>query len=375
MMRMLRKIIFWLHLAAGLIAGVVILLMAVTGMAMSFERQIMEAAQKMSYPVEPPSPPASRLSLNELLEKARLSLPEPDPTAITLKSDGSRPVSVGFGREKVLWLHPYSGKVFEDRTSALADFFGFAEDLHRWLALEGDLKDSGRAVTGAACLVFAVLLCTGIYLWWPHHLSRNAWRGALVPLWKLKGKARDWNWHTTFGFWMSLPLLIVILTGLIMSYPWANNLIFTLSGEEPPPARKAGGGQKEAPPVFAPADLDLLVGAAEKQVPLWVSMQIRFPGKKGGPVAVAIEEPHPPHPFARSTVTLDAASGAVLKWEPFSGQSTARKIRSFVRPIHTGEAGGVAGQALAALAALVAAVLVWTGFALSLRRFLAWRRR
>lgn len=374
-MKLLRKVIFWLHLVAGVAAGLVILLMAATGIAMSFERQIMELAQRVSYPVEPPSPEARRMDLNELVEKARLSVPEPAPTALALRSDGNRPVNISFGREKVLWLNPYTGAVFEDHTSALGGFFQFAEDLHRWLALEGDFRDSGKAVTGAACMVFAFLLCTGIYLWWPHHLSRNAWRGALVPRWELKGKARDWNWHTTFGFWMALPLLIVILTGLIMAYPWANNLIFILSGEEPPPARQEGGAQKAAPPVFVPANLDLLVGAVDKQVPAWVSLQIRFPGKKGGPVAVAIEEPHPPHPFARSTVTLDAASGTIVKWEPFSGQNTAKKIRSFIRPVHTGEAGGILGQALAALAAATAAVLVWTGLALSLRRFLAWRKR
>jgi uncharacterized iron-regulated membrane protein len=42
-----------------------------------------------------------------------------------------------------------------------------------------------------------------------------------------------------------------------------------------------------------------------------------------------------------------------------------------VRPVHTGEAGGMAGQMVAALASACGVVLVWTGFALAWRRLRA----
>lgn len=47
----------------------------------------------------------------------------------------------------------------------------------------------------------------------------------------------------------------------------------------------------------------------------------------------------------------------------------AQMMRSLNRTLHTGEAGGILGQTLAFLACIGGLVLVYTGFALSFRRF------
>ena len=46
-----------------------------------------------------------------------------------------------------------------------------------------------------------------------------------------------------------------------------------------------------------------------------------------------------------------------------------------MRFLHTGEALGFFGKLVAALASIGGALLVWTGFALAWRRFIAWRRK
>jgi uncharacterized iron-regulated membrane protein len=38
--KQIRKIIFWCHLTAGVFAGVIILIMSVTGVLLAYERQI-----------------------------------------------------------------------------------------------------------------------------------------------------------------------------------------------------------------------------------------------------------------------------------------------------------------------------------------------
>jgi uncharacterized iron-regulated membrane protein len=52
-----------------------------------------------------------------------------------------------------------------------------------------------------------------------------------------------------------------------------------------------------------------------------------------------------------------------------------RRLRAWVRPLHTGEAGGLPGQTIALVASAGGGVLVWTGLALAWRRFRTWRRR
>lgn len=42
-MKKFRQIVFWMHLSAGVVAGLVILLMSVTGVLLTFERQIVRS--------------------------------------------------------------------------------------------------------------------------------------------------------------------------------------------------------------------------------------------------------------------------------------------------------------------------------------------
>ena len=125
----------------------------------------------------------------------------------------------------------------------------------------------------------------------------------------------------------------------------------------------------------APAGLDALWARAERQVPGWVLISLRVPTRPDGTVTFVIQEPTGWHPTPRSQLTLDPATAEVVRWEPFAGQSLGRRLRSWVRPLHTGEAGGPVGQAIALMASGGGAVLVWTGLALAWRRFRSWRRR
>ena len=56
----LRKVIFWLHLTAGLVAGLVIAIMCFTGAALAFEKDIIAWAERDVRRVTPPSPGDTR---------------------------------------------------------------------------------------------------------------------------------------------------------------------------------------------------------------------------------------------------------------------------------------------------------------------------
>jgi uncharacterized iron-regulated membrane protein len=86
---------------------------------------------------------------------------------------------------------------------------------------------------------------------------------------------------------------------------------------------------------------------------------------------IMIEEATALHPYPRSLLTLEVATATVVKWESYASFNLGRTIRSWVRPVHTGEVGGLIGQAIAALASAGGAVLVYTGVALAWRRCFA----
>ena len=98
-------------------------------------------------------------------------------------------------------------------------------------------------------------------------------------------------------------------------------------------------------------------------------MMMRLPPRDDGPVTFLIQEPIAPHIFARSQLVLSRSSAEVVKWEPYAGASPGRKLRIWVRGLHTGEALGFVGQTIAGLASLGGCFLVWTGIATAWRRF------
>ena len=53
-MKSFRTVIFWIHLAVGATAGVVILIMSVTGVALTYEKQMLEWADRRAWTA--PSP-------------------------------------------------------------------------------------------------------------------------------------------------------------------------------------------------------------------------------------------------------------------------------------------------------------------------------
>lgn len=136
-----------------------------------------------------------------------------------------------------------------------------------------------------------------------------------------------------------------------------------------------GGGTRESAPFEAlVVGLDPVWARAAQQVDGWRSINLRVPQTPNAPLAFTIDTGDGGQPQLRSTLTLTRA-GEVVRWEPFESQSLGRRLRSWSRFTHTGEAFGLAGQTIAGLVSAGGCVLVYTGLALSLRRFLAWRRR
>ncbi|HEY5864199.1 MAG TPA: PepSY-associated TM helix domain-containing protein, partial [Candidatus Tectomicrobia bacterium] len=249
----LRKMFFWLHLTAGIVAGVVILVMSVTGVLLAFERQIVAFAERETRTVQPPVPGAPRLNLDTIVEQARATIHDVAPSGLILHADPATATMVNFGREQAVFIDPYTGAVRGHGATAVRGFFHVVTDWHRWLGRHGESRDFGRAVTGACNAAFIGLVVSGFYLWWPRRWTRQALRAVAVPSLTLRGKPRDWNWHNAFGLWSAPVLLFVTVTGLVISYQWAGNLIYTLTGTEVPPQR---------PPSNPPAGGGVMAGAA-----------------------------------------------------------------------------------------------------------------
>ena len=105
----------------------------------------------------------------------------------------------------------------------------------------------GRAMTGASNLAFLFIVLSGLFLWWPRSWKWPAVRSITWFKGGLRGKARDFNWHNTIGFWSAIPLAIIVAGGVVISYPWATGLVYRAYGEAPPAPAGAGAARGGGP--------------------------------------------------------------------------------------------------------------------------------
>jgi uncharacterized iron-regulated membrane protein len=267
-----------------------------------------------------------------------------------------------------------------------------------------------------------MLAVTGLYLWMPRSWS---WRAVRPVIWfrqNSNSKARDFNLHNAIGFWSAPVLIVLTLTAVPISFQWGGRVINALTGT-PPTAVPAGSGRLGPPAIAVPApapgtpalSLDALLAAVQKQVPAWQTITLRTgntggtgaPGGRGGrggpggpgarsgagrdgpagearPANPAPAAATPAGPAATSfsiresgtwprtattTLALNPFTGDVVQRTGYGNLPAAQQVRSWTRFLHTGEALGKVGQFIAGLACLGGVFLVYTGFALSWRRF------
>ncbi len=122
-------------------------------------------------------------------------------------------------------------------------------------------------------------------------------------------------------------------------------------------------------------DFGALFARARQQVDGWQTITLRLPQSDQQPLSFSIDQGSGGQPQLRSTLTLERGTAKLLNWETFGDATPGRRLRSWLRFVHTGEAGGLAGQTIAGLASAAAVFLVYTGLALATRRFLAWVSR
>ena len=95
----IRPSLFWVHLIVGAVAGLVILVMSLTGALLAFQPQIIAFVDRDVRTVAVPEG-HTPLAPRALLEAVTTARPDLHPTSITVSSDAAASVTVAAGRQK-----------------------------------------------------------------------------------------------------------------------------------------------------------------------------------------------------------------------------------------------------------------------------------
>jgi uncharacterized iron-regulated membrane protein len=226
------------------------------------------------------------------------------PTGFTLRADADAPLTITAG-QRTIYVDRYTGAMLgEASRGGVRTLMGELRAWHRWLAVDGDGRPVTRAITGWSNFLFLFIVMSGVYLWFPRKWTWQQVRSVVLFKPGARGKARDFNWHNVIGSWCAVPLFIVVLSAMPISFAWFNGLVYRAVGEAPPAPAAAASPRPAAAAAPVVQSLDTLWARARRQVPGWRTIALRLPASAAAPLVFAIDQGDGGQPQLRSTGTI-----------------------------------------------------------------------
>lgn len=367
----MRKLFAKIHLWLSIPFGIIIAIVCLTGAILVFETEILEICYPSRYFVkevkgEPLSPAA-------LLNAARQQLPDSVKiNGLRVMQDPKKTYQVVLpGKKAAAFINPYTAEI-----TGIDDGQGFFMQmmrLHRWL-LDTYKRDGsftlGKAVVGYSTLVLAFILISGLVIWYP----RN--KKALKNRLKIKTKAGWYRFfydlHVSGGFYATLLLLVLTLTGLTWSFGWYRDAFYTVFGVET--AQTQGHTQ-------APASSDLKGKSGERgtrergskekitNYTQWATvladLQNRYPRYNSITIqdgSATVSAAQYSNTRGSDRYTFDPANGEITDVQLYKDLPNSGKIRGWIYSVHVGSWGGLTTRILSCLVSFLGAVFAITGY-------------
>jgi len=224
-----RKIVHYLHLWPGLIAGLPVFIIAITGCMYAFQEEIQEMTQpyrqvenigtKLKLPSE-----LKKIAENELQGKVLhgISYKAPDKAAVAFFYNYNPTYYY------LVYLDPYTGEVLMVKDME-KDFFRWVINGHYYLWLPPHI---GKPLVAWSTLIFALVVLSGIIIWIPK--SKKAFKNRIRVRWKKKHgfKRINFDIHVVMGFYATIFALIFAVTGLVWGFQWFAQSYYKLAGGE-----------------------------------------------------------------------------------------------------------------------------------------------
>ena len=362
----LHKLLYWPHLICGVLAGILILIMSVTGVLLTYERQIIAWAEKDFY--SPVSIEERPMPIDEIIAINRDKMGDRELRSVKIFNDPEAPVIVR--GDKYYYINRYTGEIIGNGPEDVRYYLSKLRGYHRWLGQTGESRATARIFTGAANLMFLFIVISGMYLWLPKVINWQNIKKVLFFRKTKSSRARDFNWHNVMGIWSAIPLIVVVATATVFYYSWANNLVYRLAGETPSSRSSAANVEEPTTTFDQLVPFETMFQQATLQRENWTSITMTYPKETDENVRFSVDTGNGGEPQKKGNLFLNRANGEIAQWQPFQDYTPGRQARNYIRFLHTGEALGLIGQTIAGLVSLFSIFLVWTGLALAYRKYL-----
>lgn len=354
MLRPLKKLNAWLHLWLGLVSGIIVVILGVTGCILVFEQEIKSLSSPWLH-VEMPAK-GTYLPPSELYKEVKKALPEKEIRSVWYHGANRTAHFSINDSDSMVYVNPYTAEIVAMVDHE--DFFHEIDEGHRHLWLPPNI---GRPIVGWATFIFFILLVTGLILWWPKNLKKSNVDKSFKVKWRAKFKRVNYDLHNVLGFYSMILALLMAITGLIMSFSWFNKGVYWLTGGD-------NNQPKPKEELFEPSKLPMLAQVDK----VWHKVQdeiavdnkdqiiVSFPDHEDDPIYACTDMINGHWRdlyFKQSDLSFTNRTKERTMDLPF-----ADKVRKLNFTLHVGAFAGLFSKTIYFIASLICASLPITGF-------------
>lgn len=350
-----RKLLIWLHGWLGLITGLLLSVMGLSGSALVFRPEIEARLYPQWMIVEPQT---LRASWQTMLQTVQRAFPDDRVQHIFIGREANRAHEFWLrDGELRVYVDPYTARVLGSREPG-SDATGWLFELHTDL-LNGEI---GHNIVGIGGMFLILLGLSGLALWWP---GKN-WRRGFTMRWNTNWKGRNYELHRVCGALACGGLMMIALTGTALVWAtWFGESLSRATGQMPKAKPKATVSAAKV------LSLDELVQSANTAFPDGQLTRISFPAKRGAPLVVRKKLPGDPHPNGVNYIYLDPHLGRVLRVDAAARATLDGRLMNARYPLHI----GLWGARFSTLTRIVHALLGLMPLALFISGLVMWLNR
>lgn len=343
------------HVYLGIIAGLIVSIVGVTGSVLVFRDEIDLALNPELFTVQAE---IKKIPLEEMIPLIRARYPELDFSYVSLTTDTPSSTYFTFDNtaKQTVYFNPYTADICGKRLIG-SSFTDWIVRIHRTLLI----PVVGRYVVGIASLILLILTITGLRLWIPKKWGQL--KSMLTVNFKASLKRQNYDWHNVLGFYTSPVVAVLSLTGFCITFSVVVvPLLFILNGQAPQGVAKLLNTRSQYIPGVQPLTAPEIAVVGKKHLPDATLQAIRVPTDSTGAYQLSYQTAYIAETGKQILLIIDQYSGKIVLNSATDFPNVGHAYMSWLTPLHYGSFGGIATKLLAFIGGMVPLALFITGF-------------
>lgn len=358
----MRKIFFDIHWFLGIFLSIFLLLTALSGAVLSFQKEITRLLNPLIF--NEVKIPRAQFLPSQIVAIVEMNHPKARIRTIVDDTQSKWPiVYLMQPGEKGHDAMRYAINTQAREVSLLKGekMFQTMNDFHRRF-LAGTIGKNMVALTTIALLV---LVFSGIYLYWKK-IKRDL-IGSFKINFRKKGRAFLYELHSAIGMWLIPWYLLACLTGLYWSYGWYADAIHKIAGVDASvrsggPGKKPNQGDKKSLSDIGQS-LDRSWAVFSDNILSYTQAEVDF-RSLGKVITIRFQDENSPFDGAYHSMKINPKTNRVESTNYYDSMPLNEKIVRGMSALHGGEFFGWIGRVGLFVASLGMLLFVITGFML-----------